>query len=76
MNKVEAYKIVLNDLRQVGMFRGNYDARHGEKGYMNGIYTLMEYISHYANEEKYMVQFLDNMIESEKRAGVYDDHDN
>ena len=76
MNRTEAYRLVLNDLRQVGMFRGIYDARHGEKGYMNGIYTLMEYISYYADEENYMTEFSYNMIESEKRAGVYDDHNN
>lgn len=76
MNKVEAYKIVLNDLRQVGMLRGRYDATYGSVDFMNGIYTVMEYIAYYAKDEKYMDQFLDNMIESEKRAGIYDDHDN
>ncbi len=77
MNKKEAYQLVLSDLRQVGMFRGRYDARtERAKHHVQGIATVMEYISHYANEEDYMNEFYKNMNESEKRAGVYDDHNN
>lgn len=77
MNRKEAYQFVLNDLRQVGMFRGIYDARtERAQHHVQGIGTVMEYISHYADEENYMSEFYKNMIESEKRAGIYDDHDN
>lgn len=74
--KAEAYKIVFDDLMQVNMFKGIYDARHAEEegvdDFMSGISTVMEYISYGVSEETYS-EFNDlwwaNIHESWKRAG-------
>ena len=58
------YKIVLEDLKQVPMFTGKYDAKNGSKGFMWGVLTVLEYIAGKAGDEEYIDKFLDNMNKS------------
>jgi hypothetical protein len=79
MDKQEAYKIVLDDLKQVNLFCGIYDARQNDNGvkdkYMHGIESVMETIAHNAGEPEFDDMFLDNLIASKKRAEcvIYED---
>lgn len=74
MLKRLAYKIVYDDLTKppaCGMFVGKHDARNGNDSFMNGIWTLMEYIAYEVSEkngDKFNALFLDNLEESERKA--------
>ena len=62
-----AYWIVYSDLKQVNLFRGVYDAKHGDKHYMYGIWSVMEFIAHNISEdfaEDLNNTFADNLIMS------------
>ena len=58
------YKIVLEDLKQVSLFTGKYDAKNGNEHFMFGILTVMEYIADKAENQKYTDMFIDNMNKS------------
>ena len=58
------YKIVLEDLRQVPMFTGMFDAKNGNKYFMFGVLAVLEYIADKAGDEEYIDMFLDNMNKS------------
>ena len=68
MSKQEAFKIVLDELRQCGMFCGNYDAKNGNKKFMYGIACVMEDIAFYAGDTTFSDTFLDNMIRCEDKV--------
>ena len=51
MNEKEAFRIVLNKLKECNLFCGFYDAKNGKKDFMDGIYTVMEVIANYAGDE-------------------------
>lgn len=61
MDEKEAFRIVLNKLKECNLFYGFYDARNGSKDFMNGIYTVMEVIADYAEDEMFAEMFLKNM---------------
>ena len=50
-----AYKIVYNDILNsgVGLFTGNFDSKNGNKNFMYGIYTVVEFIAYNASEQDY-----------------------
>lgn len=58
------YKTVLEDLKQVPMFTGKYDAKNGNIHFMYGISTVLEYIADKAGDEEYEGMFLDNLNKS------------
>ena len=69
MDKSEAYKIVFDDLIQCDLFKGIYDAKHGNEQYMYGISAVMECIAQGVSDECYESfnnKFINNMLESEK----------
>lgn len=74
MLKRLAYKIVYNDLTKpsgCGLFVGKHDARNGDMSFVNGIWTLMEYIAYKVSEkngDKFNDLFLDNLEKSEQEA--------
>lgn len=75
MDKSKAYAIVLNDILEKGCgpMVGKYDAAHGNKNFMYGIYTVMELIAYSVNEEigyEFDELFLDNMIKSEESKNL------
>lgn len=63
----EEYKHVLDDLMQIRMFRGIYDAKNGDSHFMNGIDTVMSYIADKAEDEDFLDLFLTNMVLSENK---------
>ena len=50
-----AYKIVYDDIVNsgVGLFTGNFDSKNGNKNFMYGICTVMEFIAYNASEQDY-----------------------
>lgn len=74
MNEVQkAYQIVLNDIINsgCGLLIGKYDAKNGNKNFMYGIYTAMEFINYKAdptNEDAFDKMFMDNMAKSEEKV--------
>lgn len=60
-----AYKTVLNDLIKCNMFIGHFDAKNGNKHFMRGICTVMEFIAIQAGFENFTDLFYHNMEESE-----------
>lgn len=73
MDKKKAYEIVLDDLTNLKLFNGYYDAKHGKKDYMYGINTVMECIAYKINDEvgdNFSEKFIKNMILSEERTGI------
>lgn len=68
MDKKEAYEIVYNDLIAANLFRGIYDARHGNISFMNGIACVMEVIADSAGkQEEFSGIFYKNLSESETK---------
>lgn len=68
MSKEEAYKIVLDDLMKIGLFRGEHDSEHGNVNYLLGISTVMDYIAYQVGEEEYdkhLKMFCENLEKSE-----------
>ena len=51
----DAYKIVYDDIVNsgVGLFTGNFDSKNGNKIFMYGICTVMEFIAYNASEQDY-----------------------
>ena len=73
MNKQDAYRIVLDDLMGVNLFKGIYDATYDEKtnNFIYGIQTVMESIAYGVSEECYdefSNMFLANVISSKEGA--------
>lgn len=71
MSKQEAYTIVFDDLMECGLFRGIYDARHGNEDFMYGIGTVMEVVAYGVNSnmaEAFNSIFNANMIASERKV--------
>ena len=62
----EQWKQVFNELKKCPLFCGHYDAIHGNKEYMYGIATVMEWIAYEAEEKDFMDAFWDNMFKSEE----------
>ena len=71
INKAEAYRIVFNDLSEIGLFVGKYDAKNGKKDFMFGISTVMESIAARVSDEcldDFEHLFYVNMTESEEKV--------
>lgn len=71
MNKKEAFKIVLNELKQNPLCNGIYDVRHGNEHFMYGVATIMEAIAARISDEEYEKfndEFMKNMVISEERS--------
>lgn len=69
----DAYRIVFNDMMnsECGLLVGKYDAKNGNKDFMHGINTVMEWIAYRASEkqgEEFSAMFCDNMIESQAKV--------
>lgn len=71
MDLHKAYEMVFNDMMEIGpnLFKGNYDSKNGNKNFMYGIFTVMEFIAFGAGkEEEFDNVFIKNMIKNEERA--------
>lgn len=66
-----SYKIVFDDLMECPLFRGKYDAKNGNESFINGIWTVMEYIACNVSEDvgdKFNNEFAENMTKSKNEA--------
>lgn len=70
MFKKLIYKYVLHDLSKIKLLTGVYDAKNGNESYMNGVSLVMEVIAYRAGDDKFGDMFLNNLIESERKAGI------
>ena len=71
MDKRLAYLTVFEDLINVPLFKGIYDAKNGKDIYMYGISAVMEYIAYNIDEnfgDTFSEIFINNLITSEERA--------
>ena len=71
MDKRLAYLTVFEDLINVPLFKGIYDAKNGKESYMHGIDVVMEFIAYNIDNslgDTFSDIFIDNLIASEERA--------
>ena len=67
----DTLKKIIEEMKECGMFIGRYDAKNGNEQFMYGISTVMEYLAYRVSDEygdAFSGEFVNNMIESEKRA--------
>lgn len=68
MNKEEIRHLVL-EMMECPMFRGEYDARHGNESFMNGIATVMESLAILVDDtfcQEVSDIFTHNMVKSQE----------
>ena len=75
MDKSKAYAIVLNDILEKGCgpMVGKYDAVHGDKPFIYGVSSIMQYIAYNVNKDigrEFEELFLENMIKSEENKNL------
>ena len=71
MSKQEAFVIVFDELVKISTFRGVYDAKNGNRDYMNGVLAVMECIAYNINPDMYSAfstNFIDNVLYCEEEA--------
>ena len=70
MNKEEIRKLV-SKMMECPMFRGEYDAKHGNESFMDGIATVMEYLASCVDDTFYQEVsdiFAHNMVKSQEKV--------
>ena len=70
MNKEEIRKLV-SKMMECPLFRGEYDAEHGDESFMYGISTVMEYLSSQVDDtfcQNVSDVFNHNMVKSQKKV--------
>ena len=70
MNKEEIRKLV-SKMMECPMFRGEYDAKHGNESFMYGIATVIEYLASLADDTFYQEvsdAFTHNMVKSQEKV--------
>lgn len=66
----EMIKDLVEEMSKCDLFVGKYDAEHGDKRYMYGVYTVMEYLAYKVSEEygdNFSNMFLKNLVDSENK---------
>mgnify|MGYP006923196963 CR=1 FL=1 len=62
---------LLNEMRQIGIFNGTFDAKHGSWEFMHGVACVMEYLAYQVSEEcgeNFSKEFFKNMEKSIDKA--------
>jgi len=70
MAQEEMIKKLIEEMSECGLFIGKYDAKYGDKYFMYGVQTVMEYLSYKVSDEygdNFSSMFLKNMIDSESK---------
>ena len=70
MNKEEIRKLV-SKMMECPMFRGEYDARHGNESFMDGIATVMESLASLVDDtfcQEISDVFIYNMVKSQEKV--------
>lgn len=68
MAKEEIRQLVL-EMMECPMFRGEYDAKHGNESFINGIATVMEYLASLVDDtfcQEVSDIFTHNMVKSQE----------
>ena len=71
MSKREAFCIVFDELVQISMFRGIYDAENRSKEFMHGVASVMECIAYNIDADMataFSASFLNNMLDCIEEA--------
>ena len=70
MTKEEIRQLV-SEMMECPMFRGEYDAKHGNEYFMNGIATVIEYLAMRVDDTFYQEVsdvFTHNMVKSQEKV--------
>ena len=70
MTKEEIRQLV-SEMMECPMFRGEYDAKHGNESFMYGIVTVMEYLASLVDDTFYQEVsdvFTHNMAKSQEKV--------
>lgn len=62
---------LLNEMRQIGIFNGTFDAKNGSWEFMHGVACVMEYLAYQVSEEyleNFSKEFSENMQKSIDKA--------
>ena len=63
----EEIKVLLEEMKQIGVFNGTFDAKNGSWEFMHGVACVMEYLAYQVSEdygEKFSEEFFKNMRKS------------
>lgn len=63
----EEIEVLLEEMKQIGVFNGTFDAKNGSWEFMHGIACVMEYLAYQISEdygEKFSEEFFKNMEKS------------
>lgn len=66
-SKQKALKEILEQMKQVSVFDGTFDAKNGSWEFMHGVACVMEYLAYQVSEEygeKFSEEFFKNMEKS------------
>ena len=69
--KEKTLKEILNEMKQIGIFNGTFDAKNGSWEFMHGVACVMEYLAGRVSEEylkKISEEFYKNMEKSIDKA--------
>lgn len=67
MNKKEVIENLLEEMKQISVFNGTFDAKNGSWEFMHGVICVMEYLSYQVSEEygeKFTDEFWKNFEKS------------
>ena len=70
-NEKEMLKGIIEEIREISMFNGIYDAKNGSVQFMYGILTIMECLAYRVSDkygDNFSDTFLQNLIDSEQIA--------
>ena len=70
-NEKEMLKGIIEEMREIGMFEGRYNAKNGKKDFMYGISTVMECLAYMVSDEygdSFSDTFVKNLIASEQEV--------
>ena len=70
MNKEEIRQLVLK-MMECPIFRGEYDAKHGNESFMDGIATVMESLASLVDDtfcQEISDVFIHNMVKSQEKV--------
>ena len=67
----EEIRQLVSEMMECPMFRGEYDAKHGNESFMYGIATVMEYLASLVDDtfyQKVSDTFTHNMVKSQEKV--------
>ena len=67
-NEKEILKGIIEEMSEIGIFTGKYDAKNGKEDFMYGISTVMECLAYMVSDEygdSFSDAFVKNLIASE-----------